>query len=100
MQARRSLMPRQSSLSAGELVTTWSAVRMRYAALPFPRSNRASQFGLSLLAMCWPTSKFQGHGMLWHTLAGVMATLLFFYWRREQNSGASVASSGDGEVWT
>jgi hypothetical protein len=31
--------------------------------------------------MCDPTSKFQPHGMLWHPLAGVMAVLLYFYWR-------------------
>ena len=28
-----------------------------------------------------PTSFFQPHGMLWHPLAGVMAVLLYFYWR-------------------
>lgn len=31
--------------------------------------------------MCDPTSGFQPHGMLWHPLAGVMAVLLYFYWR-------------------
>ena len=31
--------------------------------------------------MCDPNSGFQPHGMLWHPLAGVMAVLLYFYWR-------------------
>ncbi len=31
--------------------------------------------------MCDPHSGFQPHGMLWHPLAGVMAILLYFYWR-------------------
>ena len=31
--------------------------------------------------MCHPMSWFQPHGLLWHTLAGVMAVLLYFYWR-------------------
>jgi hypothetical protein len=32
-------------------------------------------------SMCTPTSSFQPHGLLWHPLAGVMAVLLYFYWR-------------------
>ena len=32
-------------------------------------------------SMCHPKSWFQPHGLLWHTLAGVMAVLLYFYWR-------------------
>ncbi|HSK72645.1 MAG TPA: ceramidase domain-containing protein [Pyrinomonadaceae bacterium] len=31
--------------------------------------------------MCDPKSFFQPHGLLWHPLAGVMAVLLYFYWR-------------------
>lgn len=31
--------------------------------------------------MCNSDSAFQPHGMLWHPLAGVMALLLYFYWR-------------------
>jgi len=31
--------------------------------------------------MCQPNSPFQAHGMLWHPLAGLMAILLYFYWR-------------------
>lgn len=46
--------------------------------------------------LCFPDSWFQPHGLLWHTLAGVMATLMFFYWRREAGQ-QSVASGGD--VW-
>lgn len=33
--------------------------------------------------MCDPHSGFQPHGLLWHPLAGVMALLLYFYWREE-----------------
>ena len=33
--------------------------------------------------MCDPHSGFQPHGLLWHPLAGVMALLLYFYWRQE-----------------
>lgn len=33
--------------------------------------------------MCGPESFFQPHGLLWHPLAGVMAVLLYFYWREE-----------------
>jgi hypothetical protein len=32
-------------------------------------------------ALCDPKSFFQPHGLLWHPLAGVMAVLLYFYWR-------------------
>ena len=38
----------------------------------------ASQTGNFL---CNPHSLFQPHGILWHPLAGVMAVLLYFYWR-------------------
>ncbi|MER0203690.1 MAG: hypothetical protein DU480_07475 [Nitrosomonas sp.] len=31
--------------------------------------------------MCDPKSGFQPHGLLWHPLAGVMAVLLYFFWR-------------------
>jgi len=40
-------------------------------------------------AMCWPHSFFQPHGLLWHPLAGVMAVLLYFYWREEKTEPAS-----------
>jgi hypothetical protein len=36
--------------------------------------------------LCKSTSFFQPHGLLWHPLAGVMATLLYFYWREEPAS--------------
>jgi hypothetical protein len=36
--------------------------------------------------LCNPQSVFQPHGMLWHPLAGVMAVLLYFYWREERAS--------------
>ncbi|HEY0048496.1 MAG TPA: ceramidase domain-containing protein [Pyrinomonadaceae bacterium] len=31
--------------------------------------------------LCYPDSWFQPHGLIWHPLAGVMAVLLYFYWR-------------------
>jgi hypothetical protein len=36
--------------------------------------------------LCDPTSFFQPHGLLWHPLAGVMAVLLYFYWRGDEAS--------------
>jgi hypothetical protein len=33
--------------------------------------------------ICHPDSAFQAHGMIWHPFAGIMAVLLYFYWRRE-----------------
>lgn len=51
--------------------------------------------------LCDPTSSFQPHGLLWHPLAGVMALLMFFYWRRDGHQAATTAHvppapSGDG----
>jgi hypothetical protein len=40
--------------------------------------------------MCHPKSWFQPHGLLWHTLGGLMAVLLYFYWRGlRDNDGVS-----------
>lgn len=36
--------------------------------------------------LCDPQSGFQPHGLLWHPLAGVMAVLLYFYWREENTA--------------
>lgn len=33
--------------------------------------------------LCSATSWFQPHGLLWHTLSGAMAMLLYFYWREQ-----------------
>lgn len=33
--------------------------------------------------LCDPDSWFQPHGLLWHPLAGVMAVMIYLYWRRE-----------------
>lgn len=33
--------------------------------------------------LCDPESALQLHGLLWHPLAGVMAVLLYFYWRED-----------------
>ena len=51
-------------------------------------------FGLAILfrwlggddgPWCFKEGKtwFQPHGLLWHTLSGLMALMLYFYWRRE-----------------
>ena len=42
----------------------------------------ASQTGNFL---CRPDSFFQPHGLIWHPLAGVMAVLLYFYWRQAED---------------
>jgi hypothetical protein len=34
--------------------------------------------------LCDPDTWAQPHGLLWHPLAGVMAVLLYFYWREEE----------------
>lgn len=36
--------------------------------------------------LCNLDSAFQPHGILWHPLAGIMAVLLYFYWREEELS--------------
>lgn len=43
--------------------------------------------------LCNPDSWFQPHGLLWHTLAGVMAVMMYFYWRRE-GAPAAIATAG------
>lgn len=34
--------------------------------------------------LCFPDSWFQPHALIWHPFAGIMAVLLFFYWREER----------------
>jgi hypothetical protein len=41
---------------------------------------------------CSPHSAFQPHGLLWHTFCGVMAVMLYLYWRRE-NAGDAPATA-------
>jgi hypothetical protein len=36
--------------------------------------------------LCDPKSFFQPHGLLWHPLAGLMAVLLYFYWREDEEA--------------
>jgi hypothetical protein len=52
-------------------------------------------------SMCHPDSWFQWHG-LWHIFSGAMAILLYFYWRRENDSSAQpqVQAQAEGAVWT
>jgi len=52
--------------------------------------------------LCDPTSWFQPHGLLWHPLAGVMALMMFFYWRRDgisSGAGASAPAQPSGDGW-
>ena len=51
------------------------AVVAMLAATFFWQASRTGSF------MCDPNSFFQPHGLLWHPLAGVMAVLMYFYWR-------------------
>lgn len=36
--------------------------------------------------LCFPDSWFQPHGLLWHPLAGVMAVMMYYYWRQENRA--------------
>lgn len=38
--------------------------------------------------LCDPDAFFQPHGILWHPLAGVMAVMMYFYWRQEAGGAA------------
>ncbi len=49
----------------------------------------ASQTGNFL---CDPGSLLQPHGLLWHPLAGIVAVLLYFYWRAANDPPGSSAS--------
>jgi len=44
------------------------------------------EFSKSGKSLCDPDSAFQAHGLLWHTLAGLMALLLYFCWREDDAS--------------
>ncbi len=33
---------------------------------------------------CTPESAFQPHGLIWHPFAGVMAVMMYFYWREDR----------------
>ena len=46
------------------------------------------QFSKTGGLLCSTNSAFQPHGMLWHPLAGVMAVLLYFYWREADDPSA------------
>lgn len=51
---------------------------------------------------CSPHSAFQPHGLLWHSFSGVMALMLFFYWRRENRGRppAPAPAAPAAERWT
>jgi xanthosine utilization system XapX-like protein len=50
------------------------------------------QLSLTGNSLCDPGSVLQLHGLVWHTLIGVMAVLLYFYWRAEDEDANMVAS--------
>lgn len=54
----------------------WGLGLLSFVAAAVFRSESQTGF-----PMCHPDSWFQPHGLLWHTLAGAMAVLLYFYWR-------------------
>ncbi|MGK6320278.1 hypothetical protein [Sphingomonas sp. DT-204] len=52
---------------------------------------------------CDPNSAFQPHGLLWHTFCGVMAVMLYLYWRRENvadRPATTAAAAPSTERWT
>lgn len=68
-------------LGETKTVLLWlSAVVAILAATFFWWASHTDQF------MCDPKSWFQPHGLLWHPLAGVMAVLLYFYWREADDT--------------
>jgi hypothetical protein len=69
---------------------TWDVRRRFYCAALWFGAVMAFVFAFLFWAksqtgkpLCDPTSFFQPHGLLWHPLAGVMAVLLFYYWRED-----------------
>jgi hypothetical protein len=96
----------KSEILIGILVGAYIAIELFYARFVFfPASGWVWKpfllwlggvvaFGLATLfralstkpgdPLCWPHSFFQPHGLLWHTLAGVMALCLYLYWREDQ----------------
>lgn len=60
----------------------WSAVAAILAATLFWILSQTGG------ALCDPNGAFQPHGLLWHPLAGVMAVLLYFYWREADDHAA------------
>jgi hypothetical protein len=53
----------------------WAGVASILSAMFFWTASQTGGF------MCWPTSFFQPHGLLWHPLAGACATFIYFYWK-------------------
>lgn len=45
-------------------------------------------------------SLFQPHGLLWHPLAGVMAVMMYFYWRCEGATPVATAAAEPASRWT
>lgn len=50
--------------------------------------------------MCHPDSWFQPHGMLWHILSGVMAVMLYFYWRFLPDAEMRRLKDPPAETWS
>jgi hypothetical protein len=71
-------------------VRSWQAMQQKLVRISFLWGGAAVAIILATIfwtgsqtgkSMCDPRSFFQPHGLLWHPLAGVMAVLLYFYWR-------------------
>lgn len=95
-----------SEILIGTLIGAYVAIELFYARFVFcPATGWVwkpfflwiggiAAFGLAALfralstkpsdPLCSPHSFFQPHGLLWHTLAGVMALCLYFYWREDK----------------
>lgn len=96
----------KSEILIGTLIGAYVAIELFYARFVFfPATGWVwkpfflwigglAAFGLAALfralstkpsdPLCSPESFFQPHGLLWHTLASVMALCLYFYWREDQ----------------
>ncbi len=83
------------------MVLIYFVLEFRFAGfITTPRARRYWTTGIAAIAiatifwqlsktgglLCDPHSWFQPHGLLWHTLAGVTAVMMYLYWRRENVS--------------
>ena len=71
-------------LADGLFSSFWMLLPLLFWALGLGSFIAASKFRSASQTgypMCHPDSWFQPHGLLWHTLSGVMAIMLYFYWR-------------------
>lgn len=79
----------------------WACLFWTLAALAMLNATMFRHFSVTGGPMCVPDSSFQPHGLLWHTLAGVMAVMLYLYWRREGvGTQVAAAPAPSTERWT